>query len=484
MIKHLHALVSYGLKHHLIDFDDITYAINQLAYKMDLDPKPFVDQDIDGLSIVDIVKPLLDYAVKINLIDDTIDAKDNFESYLMDTLTPRPSDLQKRFNSLSPKEATDYFYQMCQDNHYIKTERIEKNKHFIYPSIYGDIDITINISKPEKDPKTIAQLKMQKSSSYPSCLLCIENVGYYGNLSHPGRSHHRVISMTLNQEPFYFQYSPYVYYNEHAIVLHKDHIPMEISRKTFLRLFDFINQFPHYFLGSNAGLPIVGGSILDHEHYQGGSANFPIEQAKVFKTLTQNDVKLELLIWPLSVIRLSSKHLNQLIDLADKLRVYFENYSDESIDLLAKTNESHNAITPIARFKDGLYILDIALRNNRTSEKYPDGIFHPHKDVHAIKKENIGLIEVMGLAILPGRLVKDLEAVEKILNGQETSLKGLELYKDWMEMIERNPMRSMKKNIEYAAGKAFVKGLEDCGIFKQDEFGRLKFIQFVEGFLK
>ena len=483
MISNIHSLVEYGLLKGLIEHDDCAYVVNQLSYKLNINPTTFIHQNIENKSIVELLEPLLSYAQSQGIIDDGIEASDNFESYLMDTLTMRPSSLQKHFDKLSHKEATQYFYKLCQDNHYIKTERINKNIHYTYLSKYGEISITINLSKPEKDPKTIAKLKELKSTSYPACLLCKENVGFYGHIGHPGRSNHRIIHMTLNNEPFYFQYSPYVYYNEHAIVFHRDHIPMAISKKTFLRLFDFVKKFPHYFLGSNAGLPIVGGSILDHEHYQGGSAQFPIESAGVFKTYTHQGIKIELLNWPLSVIRLSTKNLNKLIDLADDLRSFYEVYSDESVDLICKTTENHNANTPIARYQKGKYILDIALRNNRTNSQYPDGIFHPHPDVHAIKKENIGLIEVMGLAILPGRLLEDLKKIEDAISTKTSLPEDLLPYKSWIQSIDLNPSFTIKEHIDNAVGKTFVKGLEDCGVFKQTEEGRKRFIAFVEAFI-
>lgn len=483
MINHIYALVTYSLEKNLIKKEDIDYAVNQLSYKTQIEPNVYIQQNIENQSFVELIEPILVHAIDIGLIDDSIQSKDNFESYLMDTFTMRPSCLQDTFASLDSKEATKFFYKLCQDNHYIKTERINKNKQYTYNSSYGDIFITINLSKPEKDPKTIAKLKHKKTSQYPACLLCKENIGYYGNISHPGRSNHRAISISLNNEPFFFQYSPYVYYNEHTIVFHKEHIPMKLSKKTFLRLFDFVDRFPHYFLGSNAGLPIIGGSILNHEHYQGGSADFPIQHAEVIKSYQLDNVKLELLKWPLSVIRLTSKDRETIIDISNKLRVFYENYSDESVDLIAKTNEQHNAITPIVRKESGTYIVDIALRNNRTNEAYPDGIFHPHPDIHAIKKENIGLIEVMGLAILPGRLLSDLEEIQNVLDNQLKLAQKLSTYKDWVNTIIHNPEYSTKENIEQAVARTFVKGLEDCGVFKQTDNGIKHFKLFIEAFL-
>lgn len=480
MIKAIHKLVQYGLDKDLIDPLDIDYVVNRLSEMLAVEPSIFQTPEHPAKDVVACLEPILEHAASQGMIENIIEERDNFESKVMDLFTPKPSQLQKTFDSLSPKASTAFFYQLSRDNHYIKTERIKKNKHFNYDSDYGQINITINLSKPEKDPKTIAKLKKQKSMTYPACLLCKENVGFYGHLSHPGRSNHRIIKMTLNNEPFYFQYSPYVYYNEHAIVLHEAHIPMDISIKTFIRLFDFIDRFPHYFLGSNAGLPIVGGSILNHEHYQGGSAKFPIEDAKSFKSYQRNQVRYELLHWPLSVVRLSSKNRSALIKEAESLRRFYEKYSDETVNLINKTDTMHNAITPIARFKNNTYILDVALRNNRTDEKYPDGIFHPHQDVHAIKKENIGLIEVMGLAILPGRLNKDLDRIEEALTNDQPIDASLSTYQRWIESIELSDHESVRESINKAVGKTFVKGLEDCGIFKPTLEGQKSFTVFME----
>ncbi|MFU8787337.1 MAG: galactose-1-phosphate uridylyltransferase, partial [Candidatus Izemoplasmataceae bacterium] len=357
---------------------------------------------------------------------------------------------------------------------------------FTVSSIYGDIDITINLSKPEKDPKAIALALKEEKTNYPDCLLCKENVGYYGSLNHPARSNHRVIKLAINEEPFYLQYSPYVYYNEHAILLHEDHIPMEISIKTFKRLLDFIDLMPHYFMGSNAGLPIVGGSILNHEHYQGGNADFPIYHAAILNTYQKEDVKYELLKWPLSVIRLTSPDKAMLIKHAEHLRATWLAYENSAQGIKAYTNETpHNAITPIARKQQGHYIIDIALRNNRTSDDFPDGIFHPHQSHHHIKKENIGLIEVMGLAILPGRLDEDLQEIKAILLKDKTTFDNITPYKDWIETLKKltfNPSH-IDRFIEENVAKEFIEGLEDCGVFKQTETGLKHFNQFVKDLL-
>ncbi len=480
-------LVHYAVKQRLISPLDYDYAFNKVQGLIAHD-EPYVpydntceiEEDIDAL-----LKPLLDQAVLTGKIEpDTITERDLFESRLMDVFTPKPSDIQKRFESLKAKSAlaaTDDFYQRSRKSNYIKMGRIAKNIDYKVPSNYGDIAITINLSKPEKDPKDIAK---QITSDYPKCLLCKENVGYYGHANHPGRTHHRIIKLKLNQEPFYFQYSPYVYYNEHAIVLHEDHIPMNVGRHTFNRLFDFVDQFPHYFIGSNAGLPVVGGSILAHEHYQGGRSAFPIDQASAFYTSKMNAVRYSLLNWPLSVIKLESEYKERLIDAADALRQYFEQHTDDSVNLVHETDQPHNAITPIVRKSGHLYTCLITLRNNRTNQTYPDGIFHPHPDKHHIKKENIGLIEVMGLAILPGRLATDFKHIAQVLTGEKQTFKGISRYQAWIDQLKTiMPETNIDDYIKQEAGKVFIAGLEDCGIYKQTPTDRKKFIQFLEGFI-
>ncbi len=486
-MKPIAKLVHYAVQQRLLSPLDYDYAFNKVQGLIDsTEPYTPFDKTKPINDAVDaLLKPLLDQAVlKGKISPDTTIQRDLFESRLMDVFTPKPSDIQKRFESLKAKSAlvaTDDFYQRSRKSNYIKMGRIAKNIDYKVPSKYGDMAITINLSKPEKDPKDIAKAV---SSDYPKCLLCKENVGYYGHANHPGRTHHRVIKVKLNQEPFYFQYSPYVYYNEHAIVLHEAHMPMNIGKHTFLRLFDFVDQFPHYFIGSNAGLPVVGGSILSHEHYQGGRSTFPIDQAEAFYKSRMNGINYSLLTWPLSVIKLESEYKDRLIEAAEALRTYFETYRDDAIDLIPKTDQQHNAITPIVRKSGHLYTCLITLRNNRTSEAYPDGIFHPHPDKHHIKKENIGLIEVMGLAILPGRLVKDFKQIEAVLKGEQTHFEGIEQYQAWIEALKENmPQDKLADYIKQEAGKVFIGGLEDCGIFKQTTTDRKKFIQFLEAFI-
>ncbi len=484
----LFELIHYAIRERLIDTIDYDYVFNRLLHLLDLDIvyQPYEATYKTDKTVDEILKPLLDHAVDKGKIDpDTVQMRDLFESEIMNVFTPNPSMLQQQFDTLKKQSiiaATDDFYRRSKKSNYIKMARIGKNHFYKVPSKYGEIEITINRSKPEKDPKDIA--KKPVDTAYPQCLLCKENVGYYGHAAHPGRTNHRIIKISLNDEPFYFQFSPYVYYNEHAIVLHEDHIPMDVGKHTFYRLFDFVDQFPHYFLGSNAGLPIVGGSILSHEHYQGGRARFPIDEAAGFYTTRMNGITYELLNWPLSVIKMRSENRERLINAAEALRQYFSTYADESIDLLHETDQPHNAITPILRRTGSSYQLLIALRNNRTDESYPDGIFHPHPSRHHIKKENIGLIEVMGLAILPGRLHDAFTDIETILKEESESFENMEDYQPWLDELKaKMPVDDVRGLIERSAGEIFIRGLEDCGIFKQTDAHRRKFKQFLEGFL-
>ncbi|MFP4286355.1 MAG: UDP-glucose--hexose-1-phosphate uridylyltransferase [Candidatus Izemoplasmataceae bacterium] len=486
-MKAIHKLITYALDHQLIESMDTDYVNNQLSYLLGVSPAPFKRVSYSNESIDAILKPLLDFAYQHQRFEsDTLTERDLFESLLMDILTPKPSDLQKRFDALyqiDPEKATDDFYHRSQASNYIKMARIRKNTHFITPTEYGEMDITINLSKPEKDPALIAKALKESKTSYPSCLLCKENVGYFGSLNHPARSNHRIIKVYINQEPFYMQFSPYVYYNEHTILLHEKHIPMEISVKTFKRLLDFVDLFPHYFMGSNAGLPIVGGSILNHEHYQGGRATFPLDHAKILKTFTFDQFELEVLHWPLSSIRIKSNDKKALIKLAETIRGAWLNYSNEALNIHSHTNDTpHNAITPIARKHDLTYSLTIAFRNNKTSKTYPDGIFHPHQDKHHIKKENIGLIEVMGLAILPGRLDQDLKIIKKALINNQKLDEALSVYQPWFDALKKQdlPKESLDETLNLEVGKIFKEALEDCGVFKQTKEGQDAFMSFIK----
>ncbi|MDY2847803.1 MAG: UDP-glucose--hexose-1-phosphate uridylyltransferase, partial [Oscillospiraceae bacterium] len=408
--EYIDRLVDYGLKTELITPDDVIYARNSLLDTLKL--SDYIHEDFSGeMPLEEILKNLLDCACEQQLIGDNITERDLFDTRLMACLTPRPSEVISKFRSLyddSPKRATDWFYKFSRDTDYIRRYRIAKDMKWKTSTKYGEIDITINLSKPEKDPKAIAAAKNAKASGYPKCLLCPENVGYAGRLNHPARNNHRIIPLTINGTQWGLQYSPYVYYNEHCILFNCEHTPMVIDRSAFRKLFDFIGQFPHYFIGSNADLPIVGGSILSHEHFQGGCYEFPLERAEIEKTYTIQgfeDVEVGRVKWAMSVIRIRSENSDRLVELADKILTAWRGYTDEEAFIFAETDgEPHNTITPIARMKNGKYELDLVLRNNITTDEHPLGVYHPHADLHHIKKENIGLIEVMGLAVLPARL--------------------------------------------------------------------------------
>ncbi len=483
---HIINLINYAIGKNLIETEDFDYTYNRMTTLLKVDnaymnKKP--NREINKLSI--ILNLILDYSFDNDLFSpNTAKQRDLFESRLMDVFSPLPSNLNKTFYHLfndNCENATNFLYKLSQDNNYIKTNRIAKNVVWQSMTKYGKMDVTINLSKPEKDPRDIIAKSSAKDEVYPKCLLCKENVGFYGNSTSPGRSNHRIIKMDLNEEEFYFQYSPYVYYNEHCIVLMKEHIPMKVSDKTFKRLFDFVDLFPHYFLGSNAGLPIVGGSILSHEHYQGGRHHFPIEDAKEVFIAKIGDISLKYLVWPLSVIRLQSSNKTELIKKATQLFEFWENYSDEEAQIVAYTDKPHNAITPIARKNGNIYTLDMALRNNLTSKELPLGIFHPHPNHHNIKKENIGLIEVMGLAVLPARLKKELSEVKKALKNNEELPDEFNIHRDWLgELRERNNNEDIDKFIEDQVADKFIRCLEDSGVFKQTEKGIKNFNKFIK----
>jgi len=482
--SHILDLIHYGIDKNMIQNEDIDYVYNRLTnilnVQQSMDNKT-VNNNVKQVSI--ILAHILDYAYNKDLFTpNSVKQRDLFESLLMDVFSPLPSDLNKtfyRYYDDSPKKATDYFYKLSQDNNYIKLDRIAKN--FIWKSMtkYGNFDMTINLSKPEKDPRDIISDLSQNETEYPQCLLCKENVGFYGNSNRPGRSNHRVIKLDINNEEFYLQYSPYVYYNEHSIVLMKDHTPMNVTENTFKRLFDFIDLFPHYFLGSNAGLPIVGGSILSHEHYQGGSHHFAIEDAEEVFIDKVNEVSLKYLIWPLSVIRLESTNKINLIKTATKLFNFWKNYSDKSASIVSHTVVPHNAITPIARKNGDVYTLDMTLRNNLTTEELPLGIFHPHPIHHNIKKENIGLIEVMGLAVLPARLEHELKQVKKALINNALLPSGYAIHTVWLnELKELYKGEEIDEFINDQVADKFMRCLEDSGVFKQTPAGIKNFNRF------
>ena len=486
-------LVSYGIETGLTPPEEKIYSTNLI-----LDVLHLEDYEDDGITYSNVnleetLKEILDYAVEEKIIEDSIVYRDLFDTKVMNCLVPRPKTVIDTFNGLyenSPKEATDYFYNLSRNSDYIRTYRVKKDMRWVTPTEYGDIDITINLSKPEKDPKAIAAAKNAKQSGYPKCQLCVENEGYAGRTNHPARENHRIIPITINGGKWGFQYSPYVYYNEHCIVFNGEHTPMKIEKATFAKLFDFVKTFPHYFLGSNADLPIVGGSILTHDHFQGGNYEFAMAKAPVEKKFTVKgfeDVEAGIVKWPLSVIRLRCEDEKKIIDLADHILTAWRGYTDEDAFIFAETDgEKHNTITPIARFKNGKYELDLALRNNITTKECPMGVYHPHEELHHIKKENIGLIEVMGLAVLPARLKGEMETLkEYILEGKDIrSNETIEKHSDWVEEFmpkyEKLDATNIDDVLKKEIGLVFSKVLEYAGVFKRDDAGKAAFDRFIE----
>lgn len=490
--ENIAALVQYGIETGLVPACEKIYTTNLL---LDL----FHEDDYEEPSVIPakpleaILRDLLDIAVKRELIPDSIAYRDLFDTRLMNCLVPRPSQVQQLFwekYKHSPIEATEYFYKLSQDSDYIRRYRVCKDQKWKVKSEYGDIDITINLSKPEKDPKAIAAARNAKASSYPKCLLCMENEGYAGRINHPARENHRIIPVTIHDSHWGFQYSPYVYYNEHCIVFNGEHIPMKIDRPAFIKLFDFVKQFPHYFLGSNADLPIVGGSILSHDHFQGGNYTFAMAKAPIEEHVTLpgfEDVEAGIVKWPLSVLRIRHKDEKRLIDLATHVLEVWRNYTDESAFIYAYTDgEPHNTITPIARKIGDIYELDLTLRNNITTEEHPLGVYHPHAELHHIKKENIGLIEVMGLAVLPSRLKDEMALLEEyILSGKDiASNETLKKHATWVKEFLPKYNTIHKENIEeilqQEIGKVFVKVLENAGVYKCTAEGREGFRRFIK----
>ena len=489
--ENIKKLVQYGIDTGLMPECERIYATNLLLEMFHEDD--YEDVAIEGkIELEEVLKALLDEACSRGIIEDSIGYRDLFDTKMMNCLTPRPAQGQKEFYDLyeeSPEKATDYFYKLSQDSDYIRRYRVKKDLKWKVPSEYGEIDITINLSKPEKDPKAIAAAKNAKSSAYPKCQLCVENEGYAGRLNHPARENHRIIPITVNDTRWGFQYSPYVYYNEHCIVFNGEHTPMKIDRSAFVKLFDFVKAFPHYFLGSNADLPIVGGSILSHDHFQGGHYTFAMAEAPIEETFTvagYEDVEAGIVKWPLSVIRLRNKDEKRVIELATHILEKWRDYTDEAAFIFANTDgEPHNTITPIARKKGDLYELDLTLRNNITTEEHPLGLYHPHAQYHNIKKENIGLIEVMGLAVLPARLKEEMEILaDYIVNKKDIrSNEKIEKHAVWAEsflnaydnVTEENVMDILKAEI----GKVFVGVLEDAGVYKCTEEGREAFRRFI-----
>ena len=486
------ALTNYAISHGLAEEADRHYLVNALLEKLGLDDYETVG-DVPFQGLDDILDTLVDYAAEQGLLkSESITGRDLFDTALMGVVTPRPSEVIRTFRSLygeSPEKATDLFYKFSQDTNYIRATRVAKDIRWSVPSEFGDIDISINLSKPEKDPRDIAAAKTAKQSAYPKCQLCLENEGYAGRMDHPARQNHRIIPVTINESHWGFQYSPYVYYNEHCIVLNGEHVPMKIDRAAFRKLFDFVGQFPHYFLGSNADLPIVGGSILSHDHFQGGRYEFAMAKAPYESKFTvpgYEDVEAGIVHWPLSVIRLRGEDDERIIDLADHILQAWRGYTDEAAFLFAETDgEPHNTITPIARKRDGKFELDLALRNNITTDECPLGVYHPHAEYHHIKKENIGLIEVMGLAILPARLKTEMALLAECLTGENdlADYPELEQHAEWAKDIAARRTDLNKDNVDdilkEEIGHVFVHVLEDAGVYKCTDEGRAAFRRFI-----
>lgn len=472
-------LLAYGLKNHLIGELDVIYCANQLIDLLGCDEFHYEAID-ENAPVSEILNTILDLLVDEGKLENTITARDLMDTRIMSFLVDFPSQVVKKFHSFERvTQSTDYFYDLSIKSNYIRMDRVNKNVHFLTPSEFGDIEVSINLSKPEKDPAEIKKALAQKTSAYPKCVLCEENLGFAGNLSRDSRKTIRIIPIQLNGEDYFLQYSPYVYYNEHAIIFNKAHIPMVIDDKVIGKLVDFVEQLPHYFIGSNADLPIVGGSILSHDHFQGGRHVFPMDKAQAFHSLQKGDVHLALLHWPLSTVRLSSKDRHAVVALANQIRAKWTDYSDESVDILSHSNgERHNTITPIVRKVGDEYIVNVVLRNNRTSSAYPDGIFHPHKEKHHVKKENIGLIEVMGLAILPARLVQSAQKIVDVVNDGAAISEDIQMHQAIIDNLKGKTISIEEVYQEY--GKVFKDGLIDCGVFKLDETGKAAFIRFIE----
>lgn len=493
--KNIERLIQYGIKKNLIKEEDRIFIRNSLLDVFNLDDYEYVEVLEENLETpTPILNDLLDYAYDKGLIEhNTPIYRDLFDTKIMGILVGRPSEIIKEFNinyNEDPKKATTYFHNMSKACDYIRTDRIAQNLVWKSKSEYGEMDITINLSKPEKDPKAIAAAKNLPSAKYPKCLLCKENEGYRGRLNHPARQNLRVIPLNLCNESWFFQYSPYAYYNEHCIVFKGEHEPMTINKKTFDRILEFVEKFPHYFIGSNADLPIVGGSILTHDHYQGGNYTFAMNKAEdvyKFKIPNYENIDLSIVKWPLTVLRLKGENREELSVLSEKILKHWREYSDSDADVLAYSEGiPHNTITPIARFEENKYVLDLVLRNNRTSNEHPDGIFHPHKELHHIKKENIGLIEVLGLAVLPSRLKDELEVIKENLLKKDDSLIDIEKMKihlDWFYEIKKRNPNINKENVQIIIEKevsdVFVKVLEDCGVFKWNEQGKKSMEKYI-----
>ena len=485
-------LATYALRTGLIEENEYAWAINTILDTLKLDSYADPGKEWGEIELAPVLDELLDDAYARGVLtENSVVYRDLFDTEIMGRLTPRPGQVIAKFNALraeDPVKATDWYYKLSQDTNYIRRDRIAKDMQWKTDTDYGEIDITINLSKPEKDPKAIAAARNMPAAAYPRCQLCSENEGYAGRVNHPARQNHRIVPITINGSPWFLQYSPYVYYNEHCICLNSEHTPMKIDRACFGKLLDFVGQFPHYFVGSNADLPIVGGSILAHDHFQGGHYTFAMAKAPVETPFTFpgfEDVSAGIVKWPMSVVRISSEDPQRLIDLADKILLKWRGYTDEAAMIFAETEGTpHSTITPIARMRDGKYELDLVLRNNLTTEEHPLGLYHPHAELHHIKKENIGLIEVMGLAVLPARLKAELTAVADCLaNGGDLRANELtEKHADWAEgfrgsytITADNAMDIVKKE----TGLVFAKVLEHAGVYKRNDEGKAAFLRFL-----
>ena len=487
---YIDALVSYAMNTGLAEPEDHLVLVNrllELLNKPDYEPS----DELQPEELEEILAGLLDYAVEKGLCGDDITSRDLFDTKLMGALTPMPREVRKTFAALyaeSPEKATDWYYKLSQDTDYIRRYRIAKDLRWKTSTKYGLLDITVNLSKPEKDPKAIAAAKNAPQSGYPKCMLCAENEGYAGRMNHPARQNHRIIPITIANSDWYMQYSPYVYYNEHCIVFNSEHTPMVIDKSALSKLMDFVTVFPHYFVGSNADLPIVGGSILSHEHFQGGHYTFPMEVAEVEHPLTfagYEDIRAGIVNWPMSVIRLTGADKDRVVELADKILRCWRGYTDADAFIYAETDGvPHNTITPIARRRGNDYELDLVLRNNITTEEHPLGVYHPHAELHHIKKENIGLIEVMGLAVLPARLKGELSALEDaILNGADIAAdETLSKHAAWVEELKTRhtfTRENITEILREEVGHVFAKVLEHAGVYQRNEAGKVAMLRFV-----
>ena len=489
--SYIKALISYAVKNGLIEESDKVYCVNGILSLLKKDSYDNGCEEASG-EINELLDALCDYAAKNGIIEDSITYRDLFDTAIMGVLTPRPSQVIEKFRSLyeaSPESATDYYYKLSGDTNYIRRDRIAKILKWQHSGDYGTIDITVNLSKPEKDPKAIAAAKNAPQSGYPKCQLCRECEGYAGRVDFPARQNHRIIPITINNSAWFMQYSPYVYYNEHCIVFNGEHTPMKIDKAAFSKLLEFVTLFPHYFVGSNADLPIVGGSILSHEHFQGGRYEFAMERAPIEKKISFagfENVEAGIVKWPMSTIRLLSDDKESLVELSDKILTAWRGYTDESAFVFAHTDAPHNTITPIARRRGDKFELDLVLRNNITTEEHPLGVYHPHAELHHIKKENIGLIEVMGLAVLPPRLKDELEAIaDAVINGKDLRAnEKTSAHADWVDEFIGNYNDINAENImdilKAEVGKVFATVLEHAGVFKRDENGFAAFMRFIE----